>query len=169
MAGKRTYNETEREHAVATAALNGLADASRELDIPKSTIKSWAKARGVDVADEKLQAKVERATTMSVAMRAQRLAEAKERTVLLLAAIMELGAHRQIEILRHESPTMVEAVGATTRAIHDMQLLTGDPTEITEELDSAAVKRLRDELQARISGAVVAAPALEPEAEYEGD
>lgn len=152
MARGKTYDDTTKDNAVGVAAEKGLAEASRELDIPKSTIKTWAKARGVDVADEKVQAQIERATTMSVATRQQKIAEAKERAAVLFAAIVELGAHAQIDLLKSGQFTLSEAVGATTRALHDLQLLEGNPTEITEDITAEGVARLRDEIQSRITG-----------------
>jgi small-conductance mechanosensitive channel len=143
----KAYDDVQRDNAVATAVEKGLAEASRTLDIPKSTIKTWAKAAGVNVADEKLQAQVERATTMSVAMRRQRIAETKERVTVLLAAVAELGARAQIDLLKTGQFSLAEAVGATTRAIHDLQLLEGNPTEITEEVDAETLAKIRDELQ----------------------
>lgn len=146
---RRSYSDTQRENAVAIAAEKGLANASRELDIPKSTIKGWADDRGIIVADEAMVAKVEKATAMSKATRLQKVEETTGRLQLLFAAIAELGAHAQIEKLKKPGDlSMVELVGATTRAVHDLNLLMGKPTEITEDVTEDDIRRLRDELQA---------------------
>ena len=70
-------------------------------------------------------------------MRRQRIAETKERVTVLLAAIAELGARAQIDLLKGGMFSLAEAVGATTRAIHDLQLLEGNATEITQECVTA--------------------------------
>lgn len=150
MAKRKTYTDVQRENAVGLAHDEGLAEAARKLIIPKATIHSWAKAMGVDVADEKVKQQVERATTMSVAKRRQKVAETKERLTLLMAGIAELGAHAQIQILKQGEFSLAEAVGATTRAIHDLQLLEGKPTEITEEVGEVELIKMRDELQALV-------------------
>lgn len=147
MARGKAYDEVQRDNAVALAAEKGLAEASRLTSIPKSTIKGWAKADGISVASEQLQQQVERATTMSVAMRRQRIAETKERVTVLLAAVAELGARAQIDLLKSGQFSLAEAVGATTRAIHDLQLLEGNATEITQEVSAEELAKIRDELQ----------------------
>lgn len=147
---RRRYNADQKDAAVALARDVGLANAGRELAIPKSTIKGWAVERGIEVSDEALVAKTEKATAMSRATRKQKVSETKDRLTLLLAAIAELGAHAQIAMLQSGAISLAEAVGATTRAIHDLQLLDGNPTEITEELDTDGLLRLQAELQARV-------------------
>lgn len=151
---RRQYTKDEKAAAVALAHDIGLAKAARQLDIPKSTLKSWATKADVAVATPEATAKVAAATEVSVVTRQQKLAAAKETLVDKLADVALKSIEVQLKMLEAGDNRLDHVVGSGTRAIHDLQLLEGGPTEIIEELDVASMMKLRDDLEERRKKAV---------------
>lgn len=138
---------------------HGLAEAHRRLGIPKSTIRGWASAAGIEAAQVAARSgeQTRAATAASVRRRELALAEVRERLVDRLARQAEEALALEAEMVgaqlaalraarrsrRGEAgealagrvaqvmagPRLSNVVGSRTRAIHDLQLLTDNPTE----------------------------------------
>lgn len=134
-----------RTRAVAHAVDNGLAAAHRETGVPKSTIARWLDADGAVVRSEvaaRSTSKAREAAAASAARRATLRAEALEQIVdkLSVAANRALdatlaalaGGVPEGQSQRHPALALCqprELVAIWTRAVHDLQLLTGEDTE----------------------------------------
>lgn len=153
------YDAAARSRALELYGSQGLAAAHRELGIPKPTIVRWARAAGISSAEQAAadKARTDAATRAAQAELARRIAEGRAALVPKLvnvanmaldstAAILE--AQRAVERATAENehglvssglasrrdmvnagPPLRAIVGAATRAIHDLQLLTGEDTE----------------------------------------
>ncbi len=152
MTERRTYTAEQKAEALAMYPEYGAAGTSRALGIPKGTLMTWAYRAGV---------KSHVAETMRVAQAASHAAF-KARMTELLAEVAELGSIRQIEILASDDAKLYEITGAVTRAIHDLQLLSGEATDraeqVTEAVRTKALEYLDelegdDELERRRKGA----------------
>lgn len=164
--GSKLYSKDRIDEAVLRVDKVGLAQATRELGIPRSTLHDWCKAANVASSSEKLHAQTEAATEASRQRRKRMAEESNERMTLALAIIAEQGAQVEIDIMRaikegKPFPELVgkngrvslsELVGSRTRAVHDLQLLAGKATEraaVDEGTTTAEVLNLQDQLRKR--------------------
>lgn len=153
------YDDAEKARALELYATVGLGDAHHETGIPKPTISRWARAAGVDSAEAAAaaRAQTEAATRAAQAELARRVAEGRAQLVPKLVATANLALDSTLAILEaqravekaaaenqnglvgsdimsrrslvNDGPPLRAIVGAATRAIHDLQLLTGEETE----------------------------------------
>lgn len=157
---KRTYTDEQKAEALEAYKEHGPAEAGRRTGISPKTIASWAKRANVkmDAPLERMRAATEAASTK----REFEAADFNLRMQLALADIAETAAAKELSILTQGEPTLEKVVGARTRAIHDLQLLTGAATsrnenrEVVEVRDHAESlidrfkdKKQRDELAER--------------------
>lgn len=155
----KPYDADVRAQALELYSTRGLADAHHELGIPKPTILRWARAAGVDSAEiaAAAQARTEAATKAARLELDRRVAEGRAALVPKLVAVANaaldsssqiLAAQRAVEeaaarsadgivsgvlisrrAVVNDGPPLRAIIGAATRAIHDLQLLTGEETE----------------------------------------
>lgn len=126
-------------------AEGGVTFAARETGVPAGTVKSWA-SRGHEVTP---RAEQQRARIEAI----QRSAE-ERRAVLLdkLGQVAELGVDWAKSLLESgDDLAMRDVVGAWTRAIHDLQLLSGEATSRSEtvSVDSPIDEKVDELLAAR--------------------
>jgi hypothetical protein len=123
--------QKSKDEALRIYEHEGLAAAHKATGWSKPVIRKWAADAGIKINNEKLLAQTRAATEVSTANRQRRIAEQKERLVDNLVAIADLAIDEQIERLIEGAPDskLSEVVGAGTRAIHDLQLLTGESTD----------------------------------------
>lgn len=154
---KNSYSEAEKASAIAryveSEDLRGVASA---MDIPVTTLRSWCRAAGLDVSTDASRARSAAATAGAMVARRKRVEESNGRMTLILATVCELAGRLEVEILRDpraaEKLSLRDIVGARTRAIHDMQLLAGEATERTENIETVdEIAALRDTLRDRLS------------------
>lgn len=179
---RRRYSKAEREQALALLAELGLAAAHRQTGVPKPTLARWSADAGVTKhSDTERNA---RQTEAARAARARTVEETRAELVELLSAVAVTGAQLELTLLdpshalaRERFPYIVDEdtgeahpmlaarldqiVGARTRAIHDLNLLTGKATS-----NAAVVVRLevpRPDPRAADAGAVDEADVGLPE------
>lgn len=151
-----TWPPETQARALDLYTTQGLAEAHRQLAIPKSTIRRWAAAAGLDAAASAARSvdQTREATVSSLARRHAAVAEASERIVARLAEVAERSLELELELLdahlrvvraaRRGSVSQAAAarleavltghplravVGSRTRAVHDLRLLQGEATE----------------------------------------
>lgn len=125
-----------------------LAAATQRTGVPKGTIRGWAKKAGVSTGDgEKTRA----ATRVAAARHKRSLEERRGVLVEKLGELAELGLDWAAQLIERGGDEIVlrDAVGAFTRAIHDLQLLSGGATSRHELAEREQVLSLRDELAER--------------------
>lgn len=142
---RRLYTPTERADALDLVARAGIAAAHKELGIPRPTLSTWASEAGV-VPNSRNAQRTEEAREEAL----RRADERRTELVTLLSEVAVEGARLELGILnpRHElagdvrvyvdedtgtahpySPARLDQiVGARTRAIHDLNLITGQAT-----------------------------------------
>lgn len=158
-AKRPTYDDAQRARALELYGAEGLAAAHRELGIPKPTIVRWARTAGVTSAEQAAadRARTEAATRAAQLELARRVAEGRAALVPKLVAVANAALDSTVAILEaqravekdaaanegglvksaltsrraviNDGPPLRAIVGAGTRAIHDLQLLTGEETE----------------------------------------
>ena len=139
---RRTFTPEQKAEALELFALHGKSEAARITGISAGTIGAWASRAGVAT----VAADVTRAATAVSAERRRFAAEEfRTRMVEQLATIAETAAAKELEVLRKDKPSLDKIVGARTRAIHDLQLLTGQSTanvnvERTPETEAEVAK-----------------------------
>ena len=140
---KRIYTDDERNEALRLYAEEGLAAAVKATGIPKGTIGGWASERGIRTFGSERTAAATAAHLASVEERKAALAEK-------LLEVAELGVQVEVRLLQGEA-SLRDVVGARTRAIHDLQLLTGAATGRTEAVHDPRreLGTVRDELAER--------------------
>jgi ribosomal protein S6 len=122
---RRSYTAEQRAEARAAYEEHGPREAERQTGIPASTLTKMAKRNGWGT---RWLAKAE-----NQAKRAHYDAEAfRHRMQELLAEIADTAAKKELSVLADEAPSLEKIVGARTRAIHDLQLLSGGATSRTE-------------------------------------
>lgn len=135
---RRTFTDAEKAHALELYAEHGKAEAARMTGISAGTIGAWASRAGVATgAAENLRA----ATAVATARRTFVAEEFRARMVETLAQVAERAAAKELERLAGSKASLHEIVGARTRAIHDLQLLSGDPTTRTETVAKDSLDR----------------------------
>jgi hypothetical protein len=145
------YSLETKGKALALVTQVGLARAHHQSGIPKSTLQKWAIKAGIETASPEARKRVEKATQASVLSRRQTVEEARERMTLVLATIAELAGREEIRMIQSGRVKLYELVGARTRALHDLQLLTGQATERPEIVESVDdVVALREQLRSRL-------------------
>lgn len=135
---RRTWTPSERAEALAVYAEVGLAGAHQATGVPKATLHRWAKAAGLDTVGA-TERSIERNTVAARAAAATRAYVSEEfRTEMVakLAEIARQAAERELAVL--DDSDLRSVVGARTRAIHDLQLLTGAATGRTETVERDA-------------------------------
>lgn len=130
--GRTRYTPQQKADALDLYAAHGPAEAERRTGIPKGTIASWASRAGLaTVAADVTRA----ATEVSAARRHYVAEEFRTQMIETLADIATKAAAKELAILANEHPSLDKVVGARTRAIHDLQLLTGAATGRTETIE----------------------------------
>lgn len=135
------YTDEQKAEARAAYEEHGPREAERLTGIPHGTITKWAKASGWE---PRFIAKAENA-----AKRNHYDAEAfRARMLELLSEIADTAAKKELEVLADESPSLEKIVGARTRAIHDVQLLSGQATQRVERIANvdAEIEKLSREM-----------------------
>lgn len=124
---QRRWTDDEKKRALDLYVEHGPAEASRRTTIPQGTIKSWASRLQLQ---QQQQDTTRRNTRAAVERRKRSLEE--RRTVLTekLGELAELGVDWVLEELTNggDDVSVRDAIGAWTRAIHDLQLLSGAAT-----------------------------------------
>lgn len=145
---RRTYTDAEKAEALALYAEVGAAEAARQTGINRGTIVSWASRNGVaaDATPNLLKA-----TEVAAARRTFVATEFRARMVETLAKVAEKAAAVELERLAGSKATLHEVVGARTRAIHDLQLLAGEPTDRSERVTVDSIDREIERLFERAS------------------
>lgn len=153
------YDAAARSRALELYGSEGLAAAHRELGIPKPTIVRWARAAGISSAEQAAadRARTEAATRAAQQELAVQIAKGRAALVPKLvhvanAALDSVGARLEAQRAVEKATLDNEyglvsgglmakrdameagaplraVIGAATRAIHDLQLLTGEETE----------------------------------------
>lgn len=118
-----------------------LADTHRQTGIPKQTLSGWAKDEAIDLG--RTTEKIREAVAARNAQQATRRADLAD----ALLALAELAVPVEVDMI--DSADLRDVVGSRTRAIHDMQLLTGQPTDRTETVTQ--LDRELEELTAALS------------------
>lgn len=141
-----------KTQALAIYIEEGVAEATRQTGVNANTIKSWAKREGLQPMHQQTNSERTRA---AVERRKRSLEERRAVLVEKLGELAELGVDWTTQALTDldaESVNIRDAIGAFTRAIHDLQLLSGGATSRGEHRDLTNqddVQRLRDELAER--------------------
>ena len=143
---RATAPKEVRARAVALFRDHGATDVARILadeghpGIRPATIRQWATRAGV---------KSERVTMTGPVIEAAKLSVEERRTALALRMleIAEQAAAQELSLITESDLRSV--VGARTRAIHDLQLLTGAATSRTESVEAEELHALIDELADR--------------------
>lgn len=149
--GKRTYaTDEEKALAVRLYADLGPAEASRQTGWAKSTIINWAHKAGVKVTPPE---EIQKAVEHRKARHELSMQEWREEITSQLRELSLLAA--SLEMTMAPNATDLSKVSAMRqKAISDLMLVTGEPTnrtEIRRDMTGAreATARLRDELAER--------------------
>lgn len=139
---RRSYTDEDKAAALALYAEQGPAEVERQMGIPKATVCNWGRAAGVEtVRNERTAAAVEAVKVDAAARKAG-----------LVDKLLRLAdAALDVELAKLVGSDLRDVVGARTRAIHDLQLLSGEATGRTEVTERGAsiddeVKRLAAQL-----------------------
>lgn len=148
---RRSWTAEERAAALDAYREHGLSAASSMTGVPKPTLHRWATAEGIDT-DAVTERSTERnraAAQVAASRRAYVAEEFRTEMVAQLAALAREAVAHERALLA--SSDLRAVVGARTRAIHDLQLLTGAATGRTETLEADRQRALEliDELAAR--------------------
>jgi transposase-like protein len=142
----RQYTDEERESAVALVAEVGLADAWRQLGIPKPTLVLWCQKAGVErFRPEQTRMAVEAAELRAANLRVQLRTMLLEKAVDLLermdAPHVEFKGKDADQVEYPIAPAGAVQNYATSAAIliDKYRLEVGDPTERTETRDLSGV------------------------------
>lgn len=139
------YTDATKARAVQLFRDHGAAEAARRLHadgttVNPGTIRAWASRTGVATARrEELEAHV---ATASLTAEARKANLAQQ-----MLTIAEAAAAKELELL--DTADLRSVVGARTRAIHDLQLLTGAATSRTETTAPDQLHSKIDELAQR--------------------
>lgn len=145
---RTVWTPEQKAAALDLYAQHGAAEAAKATGIPSGTIKAWAHRQPA------LQLRQQETTRTAIVIAKERqrrtIEERRARMLELLAEIAELGAEREIDLLADPNVSLRDVVGARTRAIHDLQLLSGGVTSRSEQADPRTrVAHLKDELAER--------------------
>jgi transposase-like protein len=127
---RRTYTADEKAAALALYAEAGPTAVQREMGIPSSTVMSWAKGAGVRTMRN------ERTASATDAIQAD---SAKRRANLVHKLVRLADEALDVELGKLANSDLRDVVGARTRAIHDLQLLSGGATARTETVSTVSV------------------------------
>lgn len=138
---RRTYTPEQKADALAVYARDGLAEAHRATGIPKPTLHRWALAAGIETAEitERSTERNRAAAQASAAVRTYDAEVFRTEMVAKLAEVARKAAAKELELIAKGDLRAV--VGSRTRAIHDLQLLSGDPTARTETVAKDSLDR----------------------------
>lgn len=151
---RRRWSEEDRQTALAQIAAEGIAATHRATRIPKGTLSGWAKKAAVipggDGTDAAKTARATEAAAATLARAREQLTVAQSQIALTASALELEVLQAQMAIVEHAranpggvlpveltgrlsaalgGPRLPDIVGSRTRAIHDLQLLEGRPTE----------------------------------------
>lgn len=132
---KRRYTDAEKTEALAIYAEQGPTAAQAATGISKGTVTKWAQAAGIETVASERNAKAVAAVKANHEVRKSALAEK-------LMQIAEAGAARELEVIGKSQ--LRDVVGARTRAIHDLQLLSGEATARTAHTEADQRKALNE-------------------------
>lgn len=124
---KASWPEEVKQRALALYLEGGVASASAATGVPRGTIASWA-SRACLVDQQ--QANTNRSTAAAVERRTRAVEERREVLVAKLGELAELGVDWALERVADPKAevSLRDVIGAMTRAIHDLQLLSGAAT-----------------------------------------
>jgi len=141
------YTAEQRAQALWLYSQVGPAEAARQTGVNPGTLRSWAHRTGAaTVAPEELRNRTGHARARAHATHADFKADMIEQ----LSTVASVAVRREIELVTSDSATLRDIVGARTRAIHDLQLLAGDPTQRTETRTSTDLDAEIEQLVARL-------------------
>lgn len=145
---RRSYTDEQRAEALALYAVHGKAETARLTGIAEGTLGAWASRAGVAT----VAADVTRAATAVAAERRRYVAEEfRAQMVERLAEIASAASEAELRRIAGEKATLHEIVGARTRAIHDLQLLSGEATGRHETRSTDMLDREIERLLERAS------------------
>lgn len=158
----RKWSGDEKQRALGLYVEHGPAEASRQTGIPQGTIKSWASR--LDLQQQQ-QDTTRRNTRAAVERRKRSLEERRAVLTEKLGELAELGVDWALEALADpdRDVSVRDAIGAWTRAIHDLQLLSGAATSRPDwssadpEERRARIIELTSQLEQRARRAAAAA------------
>lgn len=145
----KVWTAEQRAEALALYVEVGPSEAGRRLGIPKHTIASWARRDRAPKADVEAE---ESAANFAMVIRERTLEERRSALVEKLGQLAELGVDWTREALvkaKAGDVSVRDAVGVFTRAIHDLQLLSGGATSRLDLGNREVVRAKRDELAER--------------------
>lgn len=134
---RRSWTAEERAHALDTYQEHGLSAASAMTGVPKPTLHRWATQAGIDTdANTKRSTERNRAAAQVAASQRQYVAEEfRTQMVAQLAEVARRATAKELALIARGDVTLRDVVGARTRAIHDLQLLSGAATGRTETVE----------------------------------
>lgn len=158
--GARSWPDDVRDRTLTVYTDQGLAAAARTTGVPKSTIRRWAAAAGVTHDTARAAAQTREATAAALVANEFNAAKAAELHLqaaaqngllaaqlerMILDAAVAVAREAKESVLGSASgaalgrlsaamagPRLTEVVGARTRAVHDMRLLSGEATETAD-------------------------------------
>jgi hypothetical protein len=117
--------------------------------VSDATLSRWAKEAGVRVTTQQRHVN-EQARENAVAATRRNAAEARLYVAERLSTVAMLAVDREVEILQQPGQSLRDIVGAGTRAIHDLRLLSGESTEnINASQDRLDVEAFAAQLEQR--------------------
>lgn len=129
---RRSYTDEQRAEALALYVEAGPTAVQAQLGIPKQTVQQWAAKDGLrTVRNERMAEAVEAVQVDAAARRA-----------IVQARLWQIAEEASaIELTKLADADLRSVVGARTRAIHDAQLLGGDPTSRNENVNVESLDR----------------------------
>lgn len=154
----RRWPPETRQTALERLTTQTIATVHRDMNIPKGTLSGWASAAGIRPGGaERTDGKTSRATEEAARVRRETVARAREQLLVAQSQIALAASALELEVLEAAravvehaktnrsgvipveltarldaalmGPRLPDIVGSKTRAIHDLQLLDGQPTE----------------------------------------
>jgi transposase len=159
----RAHGDDFREEVLALYREVGLNATERRSGVARSTIRSWARAAGVDgeAISTELQKRNRRASQVAAAKRIRESEEARQRILARVYKIREAAAMRELELLAaggFDKSSLRDITQSRRFATNDVQLLEGMPTQITATLVD------RDQILELVGAAILRAVEVLPEA-----
>lgn len=129
---RRSYTPAQKTEALQLYATDGPTAVQHQLGIAKSTVVSWARANGIRTV---------RNETNAAAIETIQIDAAARRAAVLDRLWRIADEASALELTKLAKANLRDIVGARTRAIHDAQLLAGDPTGRTETVHTDQLDR----------------------------
>jgi DNA polymerase III delta prime subunit len=160
---RRYFTQEQKSRAIDLYELCGPREASKRLrgtdiEVSESTLTRWATKAGVSVQHAITDNQVARAA--SLAKRQRTSEETKLFLTERLQTIAEIATERELTLLRQTGLSLRDVVGSRTRAVHDLQLLSGQATEtVGQTTDQLSIEDLEAKLAERAAQASSPDPA----------